>query len=403
MESQFLNNRDIVLFSLKPWDIEIGSSSRQYARAFAARGNRVLFINRALDRLSTVRFRNDSKVQKRLASLHDPGKSLEEAEKNIWVLDPPVILESINRIPFPLLFDRLNKMNNRRLAREINRAASGLGFRNPLLYIENDFIRAFYLNEMIDHLSTCIYYIRDYLPSQDYFRLHGSRLEPKMIGKADLVAANSVFLANYARQYNPNSYFVGQGCDLDLFDGKLREIPADLAAIRLPVIGYTGAILSTRLDTGLIREIAEKKPDWSVVLVGPEDECFRKSNLHQYPNIHFLGRKSLEELPAYISHFDVCINPQLVNDMTKGNYPLKIDEYLAMGKPVVATRTEAMEMFSGYVALADSPQEYIRCLETMLEEDPAGPERGLRIKFARSHTWENCVDQMALAGEPIKT
>jgi hypothetical protein len=93
MESEFLKGKDIILFSLKPWDIEIGSSSRQYAREFAKNGNRVLFINRALDRVSTLKFRNDPKIKKRLDSYHNKQKSLQEAEPNIWVLDPPVILD----------------------------------------------------------------------------------------------------------------------------------------------------------------------------------------------------------------------------------------------------------------------------------------------------------------------
>ena len=74
---------------------------------------------------------------------------------------------------------------------------------------------------------------------------------------------------------------------------------------------------------------------YSIVLVGPEDEDFMKSKLHQIENIFFLGSKSEVELSSYINGFDVAINPQLVNMMTIGNYPRKIDEYLAMGKPIV--------------------------------------------------------------------
>ncbi|HAI83429.1 MAG TPA: glycosyl transferase family 1, partial [Chitinophagaceae bacterium] len=87
---------------------------------------------------------------------------------------------------------------------------------------------------------------------------------------------------------------------------------------------------------------ATAKPEWSLVLVGPEDEAFKQSALHQLPNVHFLGSKQPEALPEYVAAFDVCINPQLLNEVTIGNYPRKVDEYLAMGKPVVATQTEAM-------------------------------------------------------------
>jgi glycosyltransferase involved in cell wall biosynthesis len=295
------------------------------------------------------------------------------------------------------VFDWLNKINNRRLAKQINRAASLLGFSNIILYIENDFIRSFYLKEMLDGLSATVYYIRDYLPSQDYFKLHGKRLEPRLIQKADVVSANSTYLMNYAKKFNPRSYFVGQGCDIALFSGEETARPSDMKDIGSPVIGYTGALLSTRLDTKLLRGIAENRKNWSIVLVGPQDEAFLKSDLHQFPNIYFLGRKNLPDLPKYIAHFDVCINPQLVNEMTLGNYPLKIDEYLAMGKPVAATRTEAMEMFGDYVKLGENLEDYLRNIDDLLLNGRKPEMISSRKLFARSHTWENCVAKLGKA------
>jgi glycosyltransferase involved in cell wall biosynthesis len=394
MTRHFLENRDIILFSLKPWDTPIGSSSKKYARVFAQRNNRVLFVNRALDRMSILKFRNDPKIKSRLQSFKEKDKALKEVEKNIWTLNPLTILESINKIPFPGLFDWFNKRNNRRLADQINQAAARLGFNNIILYIENDFIRAQYLNEMIDHLSRTIYYIRDYLPSQAYFRMHGKRLEPDLIRKSDIVITNSVYLEGYAKKYNPKSFFVGQGCDTLLFSGQEKQIPEDMKNIPRPVIGYTGALLTTRLNIDLIKKIAAAHTGRSVVLVGPEDDDFRKSDLHRMGNVYFLGHKKLEELPDYISHFDVCINPQVINDMTIGNYPLKIDEYLAMGKSIVATRTAAMEMFADYVKLADSDEDFLAHVNAALQEIPSRATIERRLAFARSHTWENCVSAL---------
>ena len=387
-----LENRDIILFSLKPWDTGIGSSSRKYARVFAKRNNRVLFVNRALDRMSVIKFGNDPKTRNRLQSFKDKDTSLVEVERNIWTLNPLTILESINKIPFVPVFDWLNRINNKRLARQINLAAASLKFSNIVLYIENDFIRGQYLRDYIKGLDFTIYYIRDYLPSQDYFKKHGKRLEPQMIGKSDVVITNSVYLKNYAKRYNPKSFFVGQGCDTTLFSGQSRVIPAEFKHIPAPVIGYAGALVSTRLDIGLIKEIAAADRSRSVVLVGPEDEQFKKSDLHKEKNIYFLGHKKLEELPDYIAQFDVCINPQVINEMTVGNYPLKIDEYLAMGKSVVATRTEAMEMFDEYVRLADNRLQYIDQIAVLLKEQTQETEVNRRMAFARSHTWEYCVD-----------
>ncbi len=126
------------------------------------------------------------------------------------------------------------------------------------------------------------------------------------------------------------------------------------------------------------------------MLVGPEDDAFATSELHQISNIHFLGRKDVSELPSYIQSFDVCINPQIVNPITIGNYPLKIDEYLALGKPTVATTTEAMSIFKDHVRLAASPEVWLQQVEGALGDTAPGMAEE-RIRFAHSHSWENMV------------
>jgi glycosyltransferase involved in cell wall biosynthesis len=237
-----------------------------------------------------------------------------------------------------------------------------------------------------------VYYMRDYLTKNPYWRRQGVRLEPELIRKADLVVNNSTLYADYGRQFNKHSYMVGQGCDVTLFNDTDHEIlPADdLGTIPHPVIGYVGFLASRRLDIGLIANIARQRPGWSIVLVGPEDDVFKASELHSIPNIHFLGSRDSQILPTYIKGFDVCMNPQLVNDATRGNYPRKIDEYLAMGKPTIATATEAMDYFRDHTYLGSTVAEYIALIERALEEDSAEKQQQRR-NYAISHTWENNV------------
>ncbi|PKP17387.1 MAG: hypothetical protein CVU06_13225 [Bacteroidetes bacterium HGW-Bacteroidetes-22] len=196
--------------------------------------------------------------------------------------------------------------------------------------------------------------------------------------------------------------YVGQGCDVSLFDDKLvTRIPGDILNIPKPIIGYIGALFSLRLDIKVLQHVAEQKPDWSIVLVGPEDEEFKASNLHQLSNIYFLGNKSTNELPEYLNQFDVAINPQILNEVTIGNYPRKIDEYLAMGKPVVATRTLAMSVFEEHSYLAGSKEEFVSCIESALQNDNKEVHIA-RENFAREHTWENNVIQIFKAIEAVK-
>ena len=107
-------------------------------------------------------------------------------------------------------------------------------------------------------------------------------------------------------------------------------------------------------------------------------------------NVYFLGSKDALQLPNYVKGFDVTTNPQLKNNLTIGNYPRKIDEYLAMGKPVVATNTKTMQMFKEHVYLADSKEDYVTLIDKALSENTSERIQN-RIEYAKSHTWENNV------------
>jgi glycosyltransferase involved in cell wall biosynthesis len=129
------------------------------------------------------------------------------------------------------------------------------------------------------------------------------------------------------------------------------------------------------------------------VLVGPEDETFAASRLHNLNNVLFVGARPPYELPGYVNAFSVCINPQIVNQLTIGNYPRKVDEYLAMGKPVVATRTKAMETFDDYVYLAENKDDYVELIKKALEENSSESSDN-RKRFAATHTWQNSVEEI---------
>src|SRR5690606_19608202 len=119
-----------------------------------------------------------------------------------------------------------------------------------------------------------------------YWRRHGRLLEPRLIEKSDVVFSNSEYLRNYCARYNENSYTVGQGCDFELIKNTNFAIyPEDLRNISYPMIGYVGALTTSRLDIELITFMARKRPQWNFVLVGSEDDGFRRSSLHSLSNV----------------------------------------------------------------------------------------------------------------------
>ena len=380
-----IKNRDIVMVGLASLDSRIGSNVINLAEVFS-KHNRVLYVNYPMDRLTLWRGRHDPIIQKRKKVLRNQLPDMEQINDNMWSFFPKTVLESINQLPINWLFDILNRVNNKRFAKEINRAIKKLNFKDIIIFNDTDMFRSFYLKELI-HAKTYVYYTRDNMLAVDYWKRQGTRIEPALMKKVDLIVANSTYLADIGKRYNPHSYYVGQGCDVSLFDKKLiKEVPSDLKLIKKPVIGYIGVLYTLRLDIDVLVHIAKSRPDWSLVLVGPEDDAFKESELHQIDNVYFLGRKKMEELPAYLFGFDVALNPQKLNEVTIGNYPRKIDEYLAMGKPVVATKTKAMEVFEKWVYLAKDKEEYVQLIEKALKEN--SPEKETeREEIARSHTW----------------
>ncbi len=390
--NKLLVNKDIVIVGQQPWDTEIGSNCKNIALEMS-KHNRVLYVNSPLDRISKIRNRKDPKVQKRIRIIDGQENGLVVLKNNLWNLYPDVLIESINWMSSQLMFETLNRLNNRSFALSIKKAIRKLGFTDVILFNDNDMFRCFYMKEYL-RPKISIYYSRDYMLAVDYWKKHGEKLEYKLIMKSDICVANSTYLADYCGRYNPNSFYVGQGCELDVFmRAEETTLPPDLQNINNPIIGYVGALQSIRLDLEIIEHIAAANPEWSVVLVGPEDNEFKRSGLHQINNVHFLGSKDPKDLPAYINAFDVCINPQIVSQVTIGNYPRKIDEYLAVGKPVVATKTDAMSIFSEHTYLAETKEDYVELIKNALAENNDNLKKQ-RKAFAASHTWENSVAEI---------
>jgi len=388
-----MENKNIVITGLQPWDIEIGSNCKNIALEFS-KNNRVLYVNAPLDRNTLKTKFADPKIQKRVLISSGEGFCFENVNPNLTVYYPSNILESIQKAPFLWLFRWLNKRNNKKFSKDILWATQQLGFDSFIHFNDSDMFRSFHLKELLNPTSS-IYYIRDNLIKNPYWKKYGQYLEPELIAKSDVVVTNSMYYAEYAQKFNINTQMVGQGCDISLYDDSKNtiEIAPILANLPRPIIGYVGFLSSRRLDIALVKIIAQAQPNWTIVLVGPEDDNFLGSDLHALSNVVFTGSKPSEELPSYIKGFDVCINPQVLNDATIGNYPRKIDEYLAMGKPTVATSTKAMAYFESVVYLAKNPNDYISLIKIALSED-SSEKKQLRINCASTHTWKNNVQNI---------
>lgn len=375
--------KNIVFTGLQPWYIKIGSNAKDIAVEMS-KNYKVLYVNQPLP-LPLVKKKSSNDIR---------VLGIEKINDNFYTLELPMRTLPLGRIKINWLFDLFNYINNWRMAKSIRKACKQLGFSDYVHIIDNDIYQSYYMKEMLDAKLT-VYYRRDRLFLNPFWRPNAGRLAPKLVAKSDLVLTNSPYLADTVKEYNPNVHYVGQGVDLSMYDPMINyEKPSELSALKGPIVGYVGTIVSIRLDANLIYEVAKQMTDINFVMVGPEDEAFASHKLHKLENVLFIPELPPQSLPQYIAHFDICMNPQLINEVTIGNYPRKIDEYLAMGKPTIATDTPTMKIFADCVTLCTGTQEYIDAIHKLLSDGDTKELQAQRIAFANSHSWENCVKLM---------
>jgi GT2 family glycosyltransferase len=153
-----------------------------------------------------------------------------------------------------------------------------------------------------------------------------------------------------------------------------RESSEELRTIPRPRLGYVGTLHSARLDVDLLIKAASLRRQWSFVLVGPDSlSSPDRQRLLEAPNIYWLGVCPHAEIPSYIVGFDVCLLPNLVNGFTQSLDPLKLYEYLAAGRPVIATPAGIPEELAPFISICDDAEDLVRQAAGFIERD--GPER----------------------------
>jgi len=219
--------------------------------------------------------------------------------------------------------------------------------------------------------------------------------ERELLAVADVVFAGGRKMHESKSRYNTNCHFYGCGVDIAHF-GKARTsqtvVPADIAAVRKPVLGYFG-VVDERMDYELIGKLADADPDWSVVMVGPACKV-DPAEFPQRPNLHWLGGRQYAELPAYAKSFDVCIMPFALNEATEYINPTKALEYMATGKLIVSSAVpDVVSNFSQVVKIAGWHGEFIQmCQAALARPDQVAIERGL--KMADNNTWDAIVAKL---------
>jgi len=225
------------------------------------------------------------------------------------------------------------------------------------------------------------------------------KADRQLLGQADLVFTGGASLYRTRQPYSNNIHLFPSGVDIDHFARADREQftkPADIADLKPPILGYFG-VIDERMDLALLTHIANAHPAWNLLMLGPVIKI-EPQDLPHAPNLHYPGMKDYNDLPVYLSYFDVALVPFAMNEATRFLSPTKTLEYLAAHKPVVATPIpDIIELYGDYVRIGRTPAEFTNQIAAALATSATerAERRRQEQKLLARYTWDSIAEQMA--------
>ncbi len=379
---KYLNNKDIVCLATQAWDAN-WTPCQQLMKLLAPE-NRIVYVEPFRSSLAWLKGRNTFlREQRKLPRLR-------KIEPNLYVYRMGFPYLPFNtKLPLSRLINGLMYRN------ELQSLIQRMGMKDPLLWaftlqcvsvLQLSFEKVIYdcVDEWIEFCGS---------DSEKEFMIEW---DDALCREADIVFAGSRPLLESRKKRNVNTYMVNHGVDAKMF-GKAVDpetvVPVDLEAIPHPRVGFVGLVDDVRFDADLVMRLTDNS-DHQIVIIGDYAGGLGRLDklLPARPNLHILGLKPVQELPAYLKGLDVCLMPYRINEVTRNIYPLKLHEYLASGKPVVTTRIAAVEDFEDLLYVADDVEEYAQLVIQAVEEEDSGLSN-LRQECAANNSWEHRAEE----------
>jgi len=369
-----------VVLSTTDWDAPQFGSRQQMALQWVRRGHRVLFVEvpRALHS-----WLSDPAGTRR--ALGRMGR-VRQVSEGVRTYTPWPVL--------PIYYHPLtNWASQRWWLRDLRRTLSRLEWQVDVLWTYWPHT-AYLVGRLGERVA--VYHCIDDFPAAGYPLTPPGAVEiaeAAQCRKVDLVLTRTAALARAKARLNPNTHLLPGGVDTTLFDpARVSDPPDDVATLPHPRIGFVGT-LDDRVDAQLLADCAVQMPQATFILVGPQKR--HRANLRGLQgldNVRFLPPCPHEQVPAIVNAFDVCVIPYRITPYTQALSPIKLYEYLAMAKPVVATRLPYVEREARNVHIADSAQQFLAALKQALGRPPSAERKTQWRAAAESHSWERQVD-----------
>lgn len=392
-----LKGKSIVCMPLTSWDSEFPNTLIQLAHILS-RDNKVLLIDYQFtwkDVYSGLRGKRKVPLKRMFGFENRLRKVNSKFGTELFVLTLPAIVP-YNRIKWKWLQLLILKLNSMLVLRPIRKTLRSLAIQNPILLNGYNPFLGYPLVGKFDEMAN-VYFCYDEISGDKYYSGHGPFIEQLYLAKTDCVVVTSDALYDSKSKFHCKCHVVKNGVDFELFNSVTA---LSKSVYNYKIVGYAGSI-DERFDLEIVRYAVESLPEVRFLFVGRVTNNEAKQALEKYSNVEFKGSQLPEKVPQFIKDMDVCIIPYVRNEVTRGVYPLKINEYLAAGKPVVMTDFAEISELKAVVKVSISKEDFLNSLNAALT-DNSNEDNIRRIDFARKNSWHQKAEELSEIIEGLK-
>lgn len=381
-----MTGRDVVCLSSQDWN-EVWTRKQRFMRRLARKGNRVLYVNLQLSWASVGYLRKDWRRPFRWLS----GPT--EIEPRLYLATLPLAPPGFQ------MALALNSLTNVMMRSVLRRWIRQLHFNSPVLWTYNP-----YSDGLVGRLGErCAVYecVDEFSASRGLVRASVVReLERRVLGAVDLTIVTHENLYKSKQPLTRRIRLIPNAAEIEHFaqasDQKTPVAP-EIARLPRPIVGVVGT-LQYWIDFDLLRFLAERRPGWQFVLVGPRGRLARVDQIEGLPNVHLLGRRPYEELPSLMKGFDACLNPYVIDGTALNCSPLKLYEYVASGRPVVSVDMPEARKFAAVIGIGRTYDEILARLDEAMQPAAVAPEAvAARMHAVSGHSWDCRFEEMEQA------